>query len=680
MASVSTVNVPSDTDSFRIFQFGFYSYRTTAMHPEYYYPNPTDYHPAGLFYVGQTGTAAGDFNGDGHQDLLVSWAASPHTVPNNLNLVPTLFLNDGTGVLQPANQAFLGAAPQVHMPYRPVVADFNGDGVDDVVMAGTGIVQRNPDGTYTNQYDPVTLVLSQPGGKIVDASAWIQGQENGGPPEGYASGHDMSAGDIDGDGDVDLYSIKVLFLNDGSGHFTTHSELLPAEGKLDTAYPMSSAIADLDGDGVDDIVVAYSEGNPAYVLYSRWANGTAGWNVEKLPTGLFGQQNTKFNHMKIADINHDGWDDIILGETRAEPYYIGRSIQILINQQGHGFVDETSGRIDNTLRDQSHGEGELSIVDVDHDGDLDIWDSTNNGQGLNDSGTSIALNDGSGHFTWIDRSILAIVDSNQVAGFEDYNSSPIPRLFPIDLDGQYGLDYFGLVYTPTNEQFELTAYTGISTNAFGRSGSETLGGLATSDDIAGFDGNDTFIGSRGNDRLDGGIGLDMVRYALASADYKVLRLADGSVDVQKPNAEHDILTGVERAEFADRILAFDTAGNAGQAYRIYQAAFDRIPDAGGLSFWIKAMDSGTSLIDVATGFVASAEFASVYGDNPSNSDLIDRFYKNVLGRDGEAGGVTYWIGQLDAGVSRQQVLTGFSESAENIAGVAPAIADGIWYT
>ena len=298
---------------------------------------------------------------------------------------------------------------------------------------------------------------------------------------------------------------------------------------------------------------------------------------------------------------------------------------------------------------------------------------------MNDSGTSIALNDGSGHFTWIDRSILAIVDSNQVAGFEDYNSSPIPRLFPVDLDGQYGLDYFGLVYTPTNEQFELTAYTGISTNAFGRSGPETLGGLATSDDIAGFDGNDTFVGSRGNDRLDGGIGLDTVRYALASADYKVLRLADGSVDVQKPNAEHDILIGVERAEFADRILAFDTAGNAGQAYRIYQAAFDRIPDAGGLSFWIKSMDAGASLIDVAAGFVASAEFASVYGDNPSNSDLIDRFYKNVLGRDGEAGGVTYWISQLDAGVSRQQVLAGFSESAENVAGVAPAITDGIWF-
>lgn len=489
----------------------------------------------------------------------------------------------------------------------------------------------------------------------------------------------MSAGDVDGDGDVDLYSGEVLFLNDGRGHFTTHAELLPAEGKLENPYPMSSAIADLDGDGVDDIVVAYSEGNPAYVLYSRWANGTAGWSVETLPTGLFGAHNTKFNHMQIADINHDGWNDIILGETRAEPYYIGRSIQILINQQGHGFVEETSGRIDNATRNASHGEGELSIVDVDHDGDLDIWDSTNPNEGPEDAGTSIALNDGAGHFTWVDPARLAVVAPNNLSGYEADGSFPTPRLFPVDLDGQAGLDYFGMVYTPVNDLLELTLYTAVSTTAFGRVGNETLGGLFTSDDIAGFDGNDTFIGSRGNDRLDGGNGLDIVRYALNSVDYKVLRRADGSIDVQKPNAEHDSLTGIERAQFADGSLAFDIAGNAGQAYRIYQAAFDRTPDAGGLSFWIKSMDAGMALIDVAKGFVASAEFQAVYGANPSNFDFVERLYENVLGRDGEPGGVTYWIGQLDGGLSKAMVLAGFSESAENIVGVAPKISEGIWY-
>jgi len=34
---------------------------------------------------------------------------------------------------------------------------------------------------------------------------------------------------------------------------------------------------------------------------------------------------------------------------------------------------------------------------------------------------------------------------------------------------------------------------------------------------------------------------------------------------------------------------------------------------------------------------------------------------------------------MATGISRAEVLAGFSESAENIAGVAPAIADGIWY-
>lgn len=190
-------------------------------------------------------------------------------------------------------------------------------------------------------------------------------------------------------------------------------------------------------------------------------------------------------------------------------------------------------------------------------------------------------------------------------------------------------------------------------------------------------GNDVFTATAGNDTFDGGAGLDTVVMNGARANFGVKITAPANVTVT--GAGTDNFLNIERLQFSDGTLALDTSGNAGQAYRIYQAAFDRTPDAGGLSFWIKSMDGGRSLNDVATGFVNSAEFASVYGSAPSNSQFVDKLYHNVLGRDGEAGGIAYWNGRLDSGVSKAEVLAGFSESAENVTGVSAKVADGIWF-
>lgn len=185
---------------------------------------------------------------------------------------------------------------------------------------------------------------------------------------------------------------------------------------------------------------------------------------------------------------------------------------------------------------------------------------------------------------------------------------------------------------------------------------------------------------------DGGAGVDTVsfvnEYPPANALFSNgvmnwdITFENGAIVI---NGYHRF-TNVERLEFSDGTLAFDTAGVAGQSYRIYQAAFDRTPDSAGLSYWIKSMDDGTALIDVAAGFIASAEFQSIYGSNPTDGEFVARLYLNVLGRDGEAAGIAYWEGELNSGLTKAQVLVGFSESAENISGVATAIADGIWYS
>jgi hypothetical protein len=133
----------------------------------------------------------------------------------------------------------------------------------------------------------------------------------------------------------------------------------------------------------------------------------------------------------------------------------------------------------------------------------------------------------------------------------------------------------------------------------------------------------------------------------------------------------------ERLRFSDHIVALDVAGDAGEGYRIYQAAFARTPETGGLSFWVAALDRGATLHDVASGFVDSAEFKAAYGATPSSAHIVDLFYQNVLGRAGDQAGVSYWTGLLDHGAAVADVLVGFSESAENIARVAPALAHGV---
>jgi hypothetical protein len=114
---------------------------------------------------------------------------------------------------------------------------------------------------------------------------------------------------------------------------------------------------------------------------------------------------------------------------------------------------------------------------------------------------------------------------------------------------------------------------------------------------------------------------------------------------------------------------------------VYQAAFNRKPDLGGLGYWINDLDHGATLTDVAAGFFGSAEFQALYGVNPSNTTLITNLYANVLHRAPDTDGFNYWIEQLNTGkISAASTLASFAESAENQAQVIGAIQNGIDYT
>lgn len=196
--------------------------------------------------------------------------------------------------------------------------------------------------------------------------------------------------------------------------------------------------------------------------------------------------------------------------------------------------------------------------------------------------------------------------------------------------------------------------------------------------IQGTSANDNIWVYTGTHSIDGGVGTDTLDLKVAKFVDSKISPSGGSYNINW-NHGSDQISNVERIQFEDTNVALDISGTAGEAYRIYKAAFDRAPDTGGLGFWISAMDHGSSLTSVAAGFIASPEFQKLYGANVSDRDYVTKLYNNVLDRNPDQGGYDFWLGALANGATRQDILVNFSESKENIANVADLIANGIQY-
>ena len=134
--------------------------------------------------------------------------------------------------------------------------------------------------------------------------------------------------------------------------------------------------------------------------------------------------------------------------------------------------------------------------------------------------------------------------------------------------------------------------------------------------------------------------------------------------------EFQFRTQVESDAYATSEFLEDAAG---KIFRLYDAAFDRIPDAGGFDFNIQALDDGLTVGDLVPNFFNSPEFQNTYGQL-SDDAFIELLYENVLGREPDAGGRQFYRDALASGVSRVDVLLGFSESPENQSLQAPELA------
>lgn len=242
--------------------------------------------------------------------------------------------------------------------------------------------------------------------------------------------------------------------------------------------------------------------------------------------------------------------------------------------------------------------------------------------------------------------------------------------------GRWG--YIGTRGKLITDAGQITVNMGsVIENAIGGSGNDRLTGNAVDNVLQGGAGNDTLAGMGGNDHLDGGAGADAAVYAGVRAAYQVQRT--GSDWVVSGAEGRDTLASIERLVFADGAVATDAG--AASLYRLYGIALGRMPDTGGMGYWLHQLDEGLALWDTARMFAASAEFAGRYGADSDNTAFLTAMYAHALDRAPDSGGLAWWSQQLASGAAtRADVLLGFSESTEYQARVVGALQDGVAYT
>ncbi|WP_289062482.1 malectin domain-containing carbohydrate-binding protein [uncultured Zobellia sp.] len=175
-----------------------------------------------------------------------------------------------------------------------------------------------------------------------------------------SSGEDIQAGDIDRDGDLDLFQGVNWLRNNGNGAFETFDT-----GITYVSTPDRAQLADFDRDGDLDAVVGQlsaDTSNPDREEFSWFeapSDPTQPWERHILDTDIFGSLS-----VFAADIDFDGDQDIIVGEWRGSHRLIAFENDLCGSGEFNLKVLDSGGALE-------HHDG-ARVIDIDNDGDLDI--------------------------------------------------------------------------------------------------------------------------------------------------------------------------------------------------------------------------------------------------------------------------------------------------------------------
>jgi hypothetical protein len=326
-----------------------------------------------------TGTAYADFNYDGYIDIM-----TPVSIQDGMDHDFYFLINDGNDNFILDNSIVFEKTVEAIGARKTIVGDFNGDNKPDVVRcAGGHDIVKKPN-----------ITLSTEGGFVFN-------EISNAPISQF---HTVSSGDIDNDGDLDLFfaqsgGLDGFAINDGSANFTWKPIIeiidnFTIDGIQGFYGIWTSEMYDVNKDGNIDLVVAgeYKDTDDDESFLDGptifWGNGT----------GLFDYNtSTSIYVSRDLDISNDNrievTNDIVFNDVEGDGFVEFVSSSVL--ESGHTYIQIFKGLEDYSFENKTQdwltdnllieGTTWIFLRDVDNNGFIDIVESE----------TFVSRNDGS---------------------------------------------------------------------------------------------------------------------------------------------------------------------------------------------------------------------------------------------------------------------------------------------
>ncbi|OKH23357.1 FG-GAP repeat protein [Chroogloeocystis siderophila] len=522
------------------------------------------------FPAGNSVSSAGDINGDGFDDLIIG--GNGNIVRRGLSRSYVVFgqasefdANVQLATLDGSNGFVIEGIDNYDISTISVssAGDINGDGFADVLIGTSGSSRDRVDDYGNRIYDSGTqvyVVFGKATGFDARLDLATLDGSNGFAIEGnnvdlfYSVSFPLSvsnAGDINGDGfddiiigtsDVNLYgqlfaAESYVIFGKETG-FDARLDLETLDGSngfvlqgIDlSGYSAAISVSntgDVNGDGLDDIIIGASGSQESYVVFGKTTGFDARVDVATLDgsngfviDGInISNDSTAISVSNAGDVNGDGLDDIIVNAPGAQESYV-------VFGKTTGF----DARVDVATLDGSNGfviEGNNFAVsnagDVNSDGfdDLIISGAFPSretyvlfGNSSFDARFDLTTIDGSNGFI-INSNNLAVSNAGDINGdgYDDIilgapGASPNGRVGAGESYVIYGQDFTGQVTRQGTAGNDLLIGTETDDILIGGLGNDTLRGGGGSNVLYGGAGDDVLIYSPQNRRMDGGSGTD----------------------------------------------------------------------------------------------------------------------------------------------------------------------------